>query len=161
MGLGNFDITYILLTLLILLLIFMIITIVLLVKINKLNKRCNKFMKGKNAKSLEDEIAALFDKQEEIEEILVENKKDIKDLYKKFEKAFQKIGIIKYDAFNQMGGQLSYCIALLDENNDGFVINSVHGADGCYSYTKEIKNGKSTIELGAEETKALDMAMNR
>lgn len=118
-------------------------------------------MKGKNAKSLEDEIAALFDKQEEIEEVLVGNKKDIKILYKKFEKAFQKIGLIKYDAFNQMGGQLSYCIALLDENDDGFIINSVHGADGCYTYTKEIKNGKSAIELGNEETKALNMAMDQ
>lgn len=161
MGLGNLDISYILLGLLVLLLVFMIITIVLLVKINKLTKRCNKFMKGKSAKSLEDEIAALFDKQEEIDEILVENKKDIKILYKKFKKAFQKIGLVKYDAFNQMGGQLSYCVVLLDEEDNGFVINSVHGADGCYSYTKEIKNGKSSIELGVEETKALDMALNQ
>lgn len=161
MGLGNLDISYILLGLLVLLLVFMIITIVLLVKINKLTKRCNKFMKGKSAKSLEDEIAALFDKQEEIDEILVENKKDIKILYKKFEKAFQKIGLVKYDAFNQMGGQLSYCVVLLDEEDNGFVINSVHGADGCYSYTKEIKNGKSSIELGVEEAKALDMALNQ
>ena len=58
-----------------------------------------------------------------------------------------------------MGGQLSFSLALLNENNDGFVLNSVHSTDGCYSYTKEIKNGESAISLGEEEKLALDKAM--
>ena len=76
------------------------------------------------------------------------------------ESTFQKIGIIKYDAFNQMGGKLSFCLALLDENNNGFILNSVHSAEGCYSYTKEIINGESSISLGEEEKQALLKAMN-
>ena len=83
----------------------------------------------------------------------------IKKIYKKFEGAFQKIGITKYDAFNQMGGKLSFCLALLDENDNGFLLNSVHSTEGCYSYTKEIKNGLCDISLGDEEKKALDMAL--
>ena len=142
MGLGNIDITYLFLVMLILLLIFMIMTIVLLVKTNKLIKKYKRFMKGENAKSLENDIIEMFERQVEIEETLSKNSEDIKLLYKKFKKAFQKVSLTKYDAFNQMGGQLSYCLVMLDENNDGFIINSVHGADGCYSYTKEIRKGK-------------------
>ena len=64
-----------------------------------------------------------------------------------------------FDAFNQMGGKLSFCLALLDENNNGFILNSVHSTEGCYSYTKEIQNGICEISLGNEEEKALNMAM--
>ena len=75
------------------------------------------------------------------------------------ESTFQKVGIVKYDAFQQMGGKLSFSLALLDQNNNGFILNSVHSSEGCYSYTKEIKNGECAISLGSEEEKALDIAM--
>ena len=58
-----------------------------------------------------------------------------------------------------MGGQLSFSLALLDENDNGFILNSVHSTEGCYSYTKEVKNGQCSISLGEEEKQALDMAM--
>ena len=161
MGLGNIDITYLFLVMLILLLIFMIMTIILLVKTNKLIKKYKRFMKGENAKSLENDIIEMFERQVEIEETLSKNSEDIKLLYKKFKKAFQKVSLTKYDAFNQMGGQLSYCLVMLDENNDGFIINSVHGADGCYSYTKEIRKGKSSMALSNEEQQTLIDAMER
>ena len=87
------------------------------------------------------------------------NTKDIRILYKDVEGTFQKLGIVKYDAFQQMGGKLSYSLALLDGKDNGFIINSVHSSDGCYSYTKEIKNAASPISLGAEEEEALHIAM--
>jgi len=58
-----------------------------------------------------------------------------------------------------MGGKLSFCLALLDENNNGFILNSVHSTEGCYSYTKSIEKGECKISLGEEELKALNMAM--
>lgn len=117
-------------------------------------------MGGKNAKSMEKSIMGLYEDNKLIKASMDKNRKDIESLYKKFEGAFQKIGIIKYDAFNQMGGKLSFSLALLDENDNGFILNSVHSSEGCYSYTKEIKNGLSEISLGEEEKKALDMAMD-
>lgn len=60
-------------------------------------------------------------------------------MFKKHELSFQKFGIVKYDAFQQMGGQLSFSLVLLNENDNGFIINSVHSTEGCYSYSKEIK----------------------
>ena len=158
-GLGGVDIGYILVGIAAVLLILLIILIVLITKYNKLKKRYDKFMKGKNASSLEDDMHGVFEDMKLLKNNVDKNKKDIRVLYKNMEKTFQKLGIVKYDAFNQMGGQLSFSLALLDENNNGFIINSVHSTEGCYSYTKEIKNGVSAISLGNEEAEALAIAM--
>ena len=88
------------------------------------------------------------------------NREKIKELSKKHESAFQKIGLVKYDAFTEMGGKLSFALALLDERNDGFIINSVHSSDGCYSYTKRVKDGDSQIALSNEEKVAVERAIN-
>ena len=160
-GLGGIDIGYILVGIVTVLLIVLILLIVPLVKYSNIKKRYDKFMKGKNASSLEDDMHGVFEDMKLLKTNTDRNKKDIRILYKNMEKTFQKLGIVKYDAFNQMGGQLSFSLALLDENNDGFIINSVHSSEGCYSYTKEIKNGTSPISLGAEEEQALNIAMGR
>lgn len=160
LGLGSLDIGVVILVLCIIIVILLLINITNICSINKLKKKYNKFMTGKNAKSLENEIIALFEDNKFIKSSIDKNKKDIRTLYKNMESTFQKIGITKYDAFNQMGGKLSFCLALLDENNNGFILNSVHSAEGCYSYTKEIINGESSISLGEEEKQALLKAMN-
>lgn len=160
MGLDNLDIGIVILVLFVLVLILLVLNITNICSIIKLKKKYKKFMTGKNAKSLENEIIALFEDNKFIKTSIEKNKKDIRALYKTMESTFQKIGIVKYDAFNQMGGKLSFCLALLDENNNGFILNSVHSAEGCYSYTKEIINGESSISLGEEEKQALLKAMN-
>ncbi len=158
-GLGNLDMGIVISVLCILVLILLILNIVNICSIRKIKNKYRKFMTGKSAKSLENEIAGLFEDNKFIKTSIDRNKKDISILYKNMESAFQKIGIIKYDAFNQMGGKLSFCLALLDEDNNGFILNSVHSAEGCYSYTKEIINGNSSISLGEEEKQALEKAM--
>ena len=161
-GLGGFDLGYLLIgtgILFLLLLIFLILLIVQIKKASKLKKRLDQFLLGKDGMSLEQDIAALFEDNKFLKAAAEKNKKDIRSLYKNMESAFQKMGLVKYDAFHQMGGQLSFCLALLDENNNGFIINSVHSTEGCYSYTKEIKRGESPISLGKEEEEALALAM--
>ena len=116
-------------------------------------------MSGRDGASLEKNIYALYEDNKMLKEHMMKHRKDINNLYKKHESAFQKMGLVKYDAFHQMGGQLSFSLALLDENNNGFIINSVHSSEGCYSYTKEIKLGQCAIDLGAEEAEALSIAM--
>ncbi|MBQ2936030.1 MAG: DUF4446 family protein [Lachnospiraceae bacterium] len=158
-GMGNLDIGIALLVIAVILLAILVLSIVNICSISKLNKKYKKFMTGKSAKSLENEIVGLFEDNKFLRSSIEKNKKDIRILYKNMESTFQKLGIIKYDAFNQMGGKLSFCIALLDENDNGFIINSVHSTEGCYSYTKQIIRGQSDIDLGKEEKQALDMAM--
>lgn len=162
MGYGSFDLGYLLAAaavLAVLVLILFILLIVQIVKTAKLKKRLDKFLLGKDGASLEEDIVTLFEDNKFLKNGVDKNKKDIRTLYKKAEKAYQKMGLVKYDAFNQMGGQLSFSLALLDENNNGFILNSVHSTEGCYSYTKEIKNGECAIALGTEEAEALAIAI--
>lgn len=158
-GLGNLDIGYVLVGLLIAFIILLILIIVQMNTTNKLKKRYTKFMRGKEVKSLEKEIIGLYEDNKFLKIATEKNKKDISIIYKKLESAFQKVGLVKYDAFNHMGGKLSFSLALLDENNNGVIINSVHSAEGCYCYSKDIKNGQCNISLGEEEKQALDIAI--
>ena len=87
------------------------------------------------------------------------NRSDIRQIFRVLTRTFQKIGIVKYDAYQQMGGMLSFSLALLDEENNGFILNSVHTSDGCYTYTKEIYEGRCELELGSEERIALEKAI--
>ncbi len=158
-GLGSIDIGYFFIGMAGFILLLLVIMIVQLKQSSNLKKRLDKFMRGKDGKSLEKDIVALYEDNKFFKTSVDKNKKDIRQIYKTLESTFQKVGIVKYDAFRQMGGQLSFSLALLDENNNGFVLNSVHSTEGCYTYTKEIKNGESTISLGDEEKKALSIAM--
>lgn len=161
-GLGSFDLGYLLVAVAALALISFIVVILLIVQIcktSRLKKRLDKFVVGKDGRSLEQEIVGLCEDNKFLKNSTERNKKDIRELFKQMETAYQKMGLVKYDAFNQMGGQLSFSLALLDENNNGFIINSVHSTEGCYSYTKEIKNGNCSISLGKEEAEALAMAI--
>jgi hypothetical protein len=72
---------------------------------------------------------------------------------------FQKVGILKYDAFHEMGGKLSFALTLLDGNDSGYINNSMHSREGCYNYIKEIVKGESYIELSEEEMESLEKAL--
>lgn len=159
-GLGNIDPAIIFIVLIILVIALFVLLIVNVKKLNKLEKKYDKFMQGKEAKSLEDEIAGLFHDNRLIRSENEKNRKDIIDINRRMTRTFQKIGLEKYDAFNQSGGKLSFSLCLLDENDNGFLLNSVHGTDGInYSYSKEINAGVADVELSTEEKKALDMAL--
>ncbi len=161
-GLESFDLGYLFVGMIVLIVLLLVLVFLLALQISKANRmkrRLDRFVLGRDGKSLEEEIAQLFEDNKLLKESTVKNRKDIRNLYKNMEKTFQKMGIVKYDAFQQMGGQLSFSLVLLDEKNNGFIINSVHSTDGCYSYTKEIKNGQSPLFLGKEEAEALAIAM--
>ncbi len=158
-GLNNIDFGIVCIILAAIILVLLILNIVNICSISKLKKKYKSFMQGKDAKSLENEIVSLFEDNKFIKNSIGKNQKDIQVLYYKLESCIQKIGIIKYDAFSQMGGKLSFCLALLDQKNNGFILNSVHGTEGCYTYTKKITKGQCDIPLGKEEEEALKEAM--
>ncbi len=161
LGLKSLDLGLVLFIALIILFIAIVCIIVLIKELCKLKKRYNKFCAGRNAKSLEEEIGSMFEENNKIREQTEKNKKDIRVIYHVLESTYQKAGLVRYDAFSQMGGKLSFSLALLNEKDNGFIINSVHGTDGCYTYSKEIKGGYCDIALGAEEQEALSKAMHK
>ena len=73
--------------------------------------------------------------------------------------AYQKIGLVKYDAFKEIGGKLSFVLVLLTAENNGFIMNSMHSSkEGCYTYAKEVVNGEAFVILSEEEQQALEEA---
>lgn len=127
----------------------------------KLKKSYKKFMKGSTAESLEDKLFQISEEQDSLRKVSNKHSREIKELYAKHQSAFQKVGLVKYDAFKEMGGKLSFCLVLLDENDTGILLNSIHNTSGCYCYSKKIKNGKCDIALGEEEQLAIDKATRR
>lgn len=159
-GLGSVDIGIFIIIVYILLIVMITLLIITIVKMNGLKGRYDKFMMGSKAVSLEGEIQQLAENVNALIENDQTNADDIKELYRKHRKVFQKMGLVKYDAFNEMGGKLSFCLTLLDEDDNGIIMNTVHSSSGCYSYTKDIKKGRCDIELSAEETQALKQALS-
>lgn len=150
---------YILLGMAGLLLILFILIIVNIVQNRKLKKKYNKFMMGKEGESLEDNLIRRVSEIEELIACNKENKDNIEKIFQYLNGTFQKVGMVKYDAFHEMGGKLSFSLALLNKENDGFIINAMHSREGCYTYIKEIIKGNSVIVLSEEEKEALDTAM--
>ena len=154
----GFDSDYIILGLAAFCIILFIIIIVNIIQINKNKKRYSNFMQGKNAKSLEDTLITRLKQVDDLMTANDINEKEIKKISEDMKHTFQKVGLVKYDAFNEMGGKLSFSLALLNASNDGFVLNAVHSREGCYTYVKEIIDGNSIITLAEEEQEALKMA---
>lgn len=94
-----------------------------------------------------------------------ENTKNIKEIVKKIEEIeekdrhhIQKMGLIRFNPFTELGGDHSFCLAILDHTDTGVVITGLHTRDRTRVYMKDIKNGKSSLELSNEEMKALSVA---
>ena len=158
---GNLGIDpfYAFLILLILQVALLVVLVLVYDKYKHLEKVFNTFMKGKNGKSLEESIFERFDKIDEVVDQVEENREEIAELYNRMKTHYQKVGIVKYDAFHEMGGELSFAITMLDENNTGWILNIMHSRQGCYAYVKDIVKGESTIQLAEEERESLVKAI--
>lgn len=157
-GIG-IDPAYILIFLFLIQIILFVLLISVNMKYNRLKVSYSSFMKGKDGKNLEESILARFAQLDEVSELAQNNKKDINDIYKKIKSHYQKIGIVKYDAFHEMGGNLSFALTMLDEDDNGWILNAMHSREACYTYIKEVVKGESYIELAEEETESLERAI--
>ncbi len=159
-GLGWLDPAYIVIFILVLFIVLLILQILQMSKYNKLKEEYEKFMKGKDGKSLEDQFGNLFTDISELKSSSRKARRDIDSLLDNIENCYQKMGLVKYDAFHEMGGRLSFALCMLDKNDNGYLVNSVHSNNGCYTYTKEIVGGDCAIDLGTEEKEALTQAVS-
>lgn len=157
-GLG-IDPTYIFILLFLIQILLFILLISVNMKYNRMKSSYSSFMKGKDGKNLEESILARFAELDEISEMAKNNKQNILNINKNIRSHYQKIGIVKYDAFHEMGGNLSFALTMLDEDDNGWILNSMHSREGCYNYIKEVIKGQSYIELAAEETESLEKAI--
>ena len=144
----------------VLIVILMIMVCVNMAKLRSLKNRYEKFM-AKEDINLEELLVQYTKKLN----VLLQNEKEMQASIEHMEKVVgscvQKVGVVRYQAIPNMGADLSYTVALLDENNDGVVFNGIYGRDGCYTYAKPIKDGKSTYNLSEEEEQAIEQAMKK
>lgn len=140
-------------------LLLLILDIIQFVKISNLKRRISDLTEGSDG-SLENKIAEKFAQVTELREAQAKNNRDIDIILKRLKKTYQKSSVYRYDSLADMGGQLSSVIVMLDEKDDGFLINSVHSTTaGTYTYVKKITDGLADVELAEEESLALAEAM--
>ena len=153
------DSDYVVIGLAALVLMLIIVMIINAARQRKLRKAYEIFMLGNDGKSLEDTLIDRLNQVDSLVEANAANERNIDTLFRKAKQNFRKFGLVKYDALQEMGGKLSFSLCMLDEKNDGFILNVVHSREGCYSYVKEIIDTNSIVALAEEEEEALSMAL--
>ena len=137
----------------------MIIAFVAIVRYKTVYKTYDMFMRGRDAESLEDLILEEKQRIGRLEEEDAANKEMMRSMNRNIRASFQKMGMVHYDAFEGMGGKISFALALLDYTNTGLIINCMHGVNGCFLYVKDVEAGTTEVQLGAEEKGALERAL--
>ncbi len=121
-------------------------------------RKYNMFL-NKNKKVLETPKETLK-RIERLEEEIEETNKALKEIREKSRNNLQKVGVVRFNPFKEIGGDQSFSIAVLDENNSGFVITSHYGRESNRIYAKPVEKGKSDYVLSKEEGQAITQAMN-
>ena len=150
----------IVLMLLIVVIILLICVFNLSIGLSRLSRKYKIFMKGKDAQSLERLFLRKFNLIEKVVGASDVFESRIDRLERLQETSLHKYGIVKYDAFEDMGGKLSFALAMLDKENTGFILNVVHSRENCFTYIKEIVKGESYVMLSEEEVEALKRTAN-
>ncbi len=129
-------------------------------KLDRLLKRYDRFMRGKNAENLSEALEENFYQMEQLTLSHQQTELNMTDALRGIKSTLHKVGIVKYDAFKEMGGNLSFALCILDDDNTGFILNTMHGRESSYTYIKEIIKGEAYATLGEEEKEALEKALN-
>lgn len=152
---------YIMMGLMALVILLLILVIVLFRSLNKVEAKYRKVTRGVNNKNLEEIIVEYLNRVEESKKI----SEDIKSLYgdmdSRIKDCIQKVSVIRYKAFEDVGSDLSFSVAMLDENNDGILLTGIFGRNESTTYAKPIEKGISRYDLSEEEEEALNNAINK
>ena len=132
-----------------------------IVQTNNLREKYEIFMKGKSGQSIEEAMGECMDEVARVERDHQQLKRYTKEVIeKKAEAGLYRHYMKRYDAFEGMGGELSFVLVLLDEHNDGYLINSVQGRDSAHVYSKNIEDGVCRQRLSPEEEQALQETLD-
>ncbi|HHV28538.1 MAG TPA: DUF4446 family protein [Clostridium sp.] len=139
----------------VIILILLIALLIINSKLKKLNKKYKKFMNGSDNKNIEQ---LLMDNINLTNDVTLKNKEienRVSCLERNLQHCVQKVGVIRYNAFDDVGSDLSFSIALLDDYDNGVVISGIYSRESSTTYAKKIVNGTSKYVLSAEELQAI------
>lgn len=125
---------------------------------SNLKEKYRKLVRGTDGKQIEGILFEHMDKIEEVHKRLNQMESQLDVFNNRLSFCVQRVGIVRYNAFNDTGSDLSYSIAFLDENNDGIILTGIYGRIETVSYAKPVKNGVSNYSLSVEELQALERA---
>lgn len=138
--------------------LLLLLYIISRVKISSITKKYDRLVEGSSATTLEGILFEHIDEVKDVTEQITEIKKYCENLEDRLQFCLQRVSIIRYNAFSDMGSDLSFSIALLDDRLNGFIITSIYGRDDSKIYGKPIVKGESTYPLSVEEMQVLDRA---
>ena len=151
--------TYLLVSAIAIIILFISLVILLIINI-KVKKQYKKFMqKIGNGSNREEDLQKYIKQVEEVKKQNGEMMLLYDNMKLNLKSCIQKTGMVRYNAFKDVGSDLSFALALLDEKNDGVVLNGIYSSDVSNIYAKPVKNGVSTYTLSTEEEKAIDKAV--
>lgn len=149
-----------LLTIFVLMIVLLIAFVILLVKFSSLNKRYQNFMKKLgSSENLEEDLGTYMYRVDKVEKQNAEISNQIKQIDHNLTNCIQKVGMVRYNAFKDTGSDLSFALALLDENNSGVVLNGIYSREMSNIYAKPVEKGQSTYTVSEEEAKAIQKAI--
>lgn len=150
-----------LLVLFIIVIILLILYITSVINLKKLRTSYSRFMsKLGNGNNIEELLKEYIKRVETVEAKNGEIISYCKVIDENIKRCTQKIGIVRYNAFKDVGSNLSFTLALLDNNNNGVVLNGIYSRDNSNIYSKPVKDGKSEYVLSDEEKEAIEKAVN-
>ena len=140
--------------------ILLILLIYNIIKTNKIGKKYKEFMrKIDNGKDLEEDLENYIHRVERVEKQNGEIVQTCNEMSKSLEKCIQKVGVVRYNAFENTGSDLSFALALLDNKDNGIVLNGIFSRESSNLYAKPVISGKSSYSISEEEEKAIEKAI--
>lgn len=155
------NIHYVILVMTVLLLFSLVIFININMKLSYMNKRYKKLMTGMDGSNIERILMAHIDEVRELVKKVDELENENKRINVIAKKSVQKVGVVRFSAFEGIGSDLSYAVAVLDYNNNGVVFSSIFGREDSRCYAKPIIDSKSTYLLTDEEKRAIEEAIKK
>lgn len=145
----------------VLLVILILMQILNRVEYNRLEKRYKKMMRGTTGKTIEDLVSEYTAKIEGTLDDVKKLDEECRSINTRLKSCVQKVSITRYKAFDDVGSDLSFSIAMLDESNDGFVITGIYGRNDSTMYAKPVEKGISKYDLSDEEKQVLREALGQ
>ncbi len=129
-------------------------------KLRKINKRSKAIVKAGEHGDFAGAVESSLNQLALLNSAISEVKAEQAQLADTFSSAVQRVGVVRFDAFDDIGGRLSFAVALLDDNGNGAVLSTINGRQESRSYAKSIRNNTSEFTLSAEEHQAIQEAFS-
>lgn len=145
----------------ILVILLIILVITLYSSVNKLEKKYKKLLRGVNNSNLEEALVEYVDMVEKSNNIAEEINSKLDEVNIRIDNCIQKVSVVRYKAFEDVGSDLSFSIAILNNNNNGVILTGIYGRNESTTYAKPIDKGISRYDLSEEELYVLSEATNK